>query len=818
MFDNLTVDLRHAVRHIRRAPGFALTVVATIAITIGASSTLFSLYYALVMRSLPVSDPSRIVLVQPVDEKGQSRPLYHDTYLELAKLPVFEHLVLYSGGGLMMNEARGVRAEGLIEAVTPGFFEALGLRPHLGRFFNDRDFIDTDSPAVIISYVMWQRLFAGDPNAIGERILINAHPMTVVGVTSPEFKGFYVDSGFGFSVPITVLNRYLGTDPNRPVRGLQAVGRLRDGTGMAEASAVVQTAWQSLRVDAVPARLPAAERRDIANSAIKVESLSNGFSSLRTRFGRPLALLLAATVVLLIIGCVNLSALMLARTASREQQFTILLALGAPRSRFIQQVLAEGVVLSLAGTIVGLPFAFRGTALITDVIWTGRDPIGLQTSPDSRVLLITIAAAVLSGLLIAALPAARASRRRTLGLRPERATTPAIGFAGRGMLVVQIALSLVLLVGAGLFARTLWNLRHIDGGFAHSGVRWARLTALPGAAAPKDLIAHYTSLVRAIEELPEIESVTMGGIFPTYFNASQFLTRQSITPIDVSGSPATANALTEMVVPRFFETIGVARQAGRDFSWSDTVGAPPVAIINQSLAATLFSGVNALGRHIRVGTDPKRGAVEIVGIVGDASIGDLRDPHVPVVYLSRLQETMQAPVLLFRARQDPLSAQTAVQNLLATRNYDYPRGWYSIDDNMDATLVRERLLAALSAFLAITALVLAFVGVYGLLSFSVSQRARELGIRVALGATPSRVRQMFIREGLIIGLAGVGIGVTAAVASTRVAASLLFGIAPADPSVLISAAVTFVVVAISAVTRPAIRASRLDPVETLRSE
>ena len=213
---NLTTDLRHALRQARRTPGSAAAVILTIAITIGATTTLFSLYNALVLRSLPVSEPSRIVVVQPIDDKGQNRPLYHDTYVELAKLSVFEHLALYSGGGLMVNEARGVRAEGLIEAVTPGFFETVGLRPYLGRSSVERDYTEIDSPSVVISYRMWQRLYVSDPGAICYCIVINAHPMTVIGVTPPGFNGFYVDAGFGFSVPITVLNRYLGSDAKRP--------------------------------------------------------------------------------------------------------------------------------------------------------------------------------------------------------------------------------------------------------------------------------------------------------------------------------------------------------------------------------------------------------------------------------------------------------------------------------------------------------------------------------------------------------------------------------------------------------------------------
>ena len=819
MLHNLWTDIRQALRQITRAPGIALAVVGTIALTIGASSALFSLYNALVLRSLPVADPSRIVLVQPIDESGRNRPLYLDTYRELAKLPVFEHLGLYSGGGMFLNEARGVRAESLIEAVTPGFFEALGLQPHLGRFFIERDFADTEAPVTVLSHTMWMRLFDGDPAAIGEIVAIDAKPMTVIGVTPPSFKGFYVDGGFGFSVPITLLNRYLGSDAKRPVRGLQAVGRLKDSTSVAQANAAVAAAWQSLRSDAVPPQLPPAERQDIAKSGIKVETLAAGFSNLRTRFQRPLTLLLAATVVLLVIGCVNLSGLLLARTAARDQQFAILLALGAPRARFAQQVVTEGVVLSLIGTAIAVPFAWWTTSVLTNTIWTSRDPIAISTAPDGRVLLTMIVAAVLMGVVMAALPAARAARQRNLGLRAERAVSQSLGPWGRGLLVAQIALSLVLVVGAGLFARSLWNLRNIDGGFSRDDVRWTRLFAMPGAPRPKDLNAHHTALLQTIEQLPEIKSASMNQLFPTMFNAPQFLTRHSVSRVEGgSGDAAVNDALLELASPRFFETTGIDWQQGRDFSWTDVAGAPPVAILSGGLSRRLFGNTNPVGQRIKIGNDARRASVEVIGVAGDASIGDLRDPNVAVVYMPRFQESIAAPILLFRPAGDVASAEAAIRSVLATGGYDYARGWFAIEQNVDATLMQERVLAALSGFLAAVALLLAFVGVHGLLAFAVTQRRRELGIRLALGATPALLRRMVVREGLLVAVAGVVIGLALASGITNVAASMLFGVAPTDPLVISGAAMFFIAVGICAGLRPANRAASLDPVETLRAE
>jgi predicted permease len=397
------------------------------------------------------------------------------------------------------------------------------------------------------------------------------------------------------------------------------------------------------------------------------------------------------------------------------------------------------------------------------------------------VLLTAAGVAVTTGLLMAVLPATRATRR-SIGLHAGRGVAESLGVWGRGLLVIQIALSLLLLSGAGLFTRSLWNLRHLDAGFAYADVQWARLFALPGAERPRDLIAHHTSLLKGIAELPAVESVAMSSFFPTYFNASQFLTRQAIAPAEAAPSAAGAgDALVEHVTPRFFQTVGIPLRTGRDLLWSDTTGAPRVGLVSEGLSRKLFGDEAAVGRHIRVGTDPNRSSVEIVGVVGDASVGDLRDPQVPVVYLSRLQEPAPAPVLLFRTRGDVGAAQVSIQQVIDAGRYDYPRGWYSVAQQADATLIQERLLAASSALLAAIAVLLACIGVYALLSFAVTQRRRELGIRVALGATPFRLWRLVVDEGLLVAACGIALGLIGALSLGRVARSLLFGVGPSDP-------------------------------------
>jgi predicted permease len=817
MVERFITDVRRAFQQIRRSPAYAAAVIATLALTVGATTALFSLYNALVLRTLPVADPFRIVLVQPTDQKGQTRPLYQAMHRELERLDVFEHLALFSGGGGFFMEARAVRTQGVIESVTPGFHEALGLRPFLGRFFTDRDLTAPESPTVVISHALWRRLFNDDPSAIGEQILISGKPMTLVGVTPPQFKGFYIDGGFGFSVPISVLNLHLGTDPKRPIRGLQGVGRIKRGVTLAQAQAAVDASWQSIRTTFIPPQLPAAEQREIATHRIKVEGLASGFSGLRTRYQRPLQVLLLITIVLVVIGCVNLSGLMLARTAARDRQYAILLALGASRAQFVQQVLIESVVLSMLGTALSLPLAWVGSRMLTIAIWQSQEPLAMETTPDLRVLVTTAIVSVVSGLLVAVLPAVRAARRRQLALRSERSVTGGVGVWGRGLLVVQIALSLVLLAGAGLFAVSLWNLRHLDTGFNAASVRFSRLFAVPGGYDGLNDAVYYQELLRQIEALPEIRSVAMSTIFPAYFNASHLLTRQPVVPVRFNTEVA-SEAVMETVTPGFFSAIGVPFLQGRDVSWNDSAKAAGVVILNETVARQLFPGGNAVGQHVRIGNDPKRSELEVIGIVADASIGDLRAPHAPFVFRPRMQEGMRAPVLLFESTADAAAADHAVSRVVDSLGHEYVRRIYSVDEYASEALIQERLLAGLSGFFAALALLLAVVGLHGSLAYDVTQRTREIGVRIALGASRPAMIRMIVRDGVMVAVLGALIGIPVTLALSRVAESMVFGLEPSNPWVVLAAGVCSVMVGAASGLWPAIKAAGVDPSIALRAE
>lgn len=824
MIERLLHDIRDAFGQTRRAPGLAIAIVTTLALTIGANTALFSLVNAIVLRSLPVRAPDDLVLLQATDSRGQqNRPIYYSTFAELAKLPVFETLSLYSGGGVFPIEVRGALNEGLIEASTPGLFEALGLQPYLGRFFTTVD-SPADRPAAavaVISYNFWRRALGGDPKAVGETIQIGGIPVVVIGVTPPEYKGFYVDGGYGFSVPLTFLNRHLGSDPKRPVRGINAVARLAPGVSLQQARAAVDAVWPALRIETVPPGLSSTEQQEISSQGIKLESLATGFSTLRRQYQDPLTVLSMITAILLVIGCINLSSLLLSRTAARDQQIAIRFALGASRGRIVQQSLVESVLLSLVGTAAALPLAWWTTQIAGSLLWRSSMPLAQSLTPDTRVLTLTAAVAIVTGLVIGVLPAWRAGRSRPqAGLRPDRTVAQASSRWGQALLVSQVAMSLVLLVGAGLFASSLMKLRNLDTGVRAEGVRWSRLFAVPNGYRNQDNATYYPELVRQLSEVPGVHSVALASLFPTAFGLGNLISTQPLSRAEVSDSAAAADGIMENVTPRFFETAGIPMLRGRDFTWSDDTQHPAVAIINESLSRKLFPDSDAIGQRIRIGNDPKRAAVEVVGVVSDATIGSYKLPHMPVAFRPRMQELerSRAPVMVFRMSGDATVVDDAMSTVIARLGHEYPRGFFSLDEQIDVSLLQERLLAGLSSFFAGLAVLLAFVGLYGALAYAVARRTREIGVRMALGASRGGVMRMVVGEGLRMTLLGVAIGIPFTLGAGRLIASLLFGMESSDPATLIAASAFFVVLGALAGLWPAARASKVDPMIALRGE
>jgi predicted permease len=821
MFDALGQDLRHAVHRLAGHPLLTTSVILTLALTIGANGALFSVLNAILLRSLPVRDPSQLVVLSLTDVRGQSpRLIYIDTFTALrAHQHVFESMCLYSGGGQLTTEARGALTPATIEGGTPEYYELLGVHPFLGRFItaDDAPPVGEAAPVAVISYRFWKRQYGGDADAIGERLVVDGMPLTIIGITPSEFTGLYVDSGSDVSVPMGVMRRVAG-DPKRPIRGWNILGRLRRGVTLDQANAEILKLWPSIQAATVPPGLIAREQQDFTEQQIHLDSLSSGFSPLRTRYANPLVILVALTSALLLLGCVNLSGLLLARSVDREYEFAICVALGASRRRLIQELLVESLLLSTSGTMAALPLAWWASQALSATMWTGILPLAHPMTPDGRVLGLMAGVAMATGTLMGVLPAWYAGRQHDL-VELQRGRTIAHPTArwGQGLLVGQVALALVLLVGAGLFIRSLAKLRGIDAGYRTGGVTWTRLTGLPGGYQNFDATSYYPALMDRLSTILTVQSVALAHYFPAYFNFSL-----GLEPIARADAPAvTVAGLMESVSPRFFATLGIRLFDGRDFTWHDTSHTPSVTILNATLASRLFPSGNPIGQRIEIGIDGKRRNIEIVGVVADAVIVNLRPgPHIPIAFRPLLQEPQYArvPDVIVRATADPRTVGSALQRAVPALGHEYSRRTYSLNEAFDQSLLQERMLAALGFCFAVLAMLLASMGVYALLAYAVARRMREIGIRMALGSSAVAVVRLMLRRVLLGVAVGIVLGVMVSLWAGRFVSSMLYATQPYDWAALAGAVATLALTGLLAAWLPARRAARVDALIAIRAE
>lgn len=820
MLDALRTDLRLAVRTLRHAPGFSAVVVLTFALTLGANATVLSVLNAIVLRKAPVPRPDGIVSIAAVEPRtGQPGFVYEDTFRAFrSRQRAFSAVSMYWSAAFRV-EAHGTPVESVVEGVSPGYFGLLGARPALGRLLRDGD--DAGTPAVVISDRLWQRLFGSDPRAVGGTLKVDGHDMIVAGVMAPGFAGLQVDTGADtFVTPATFRGLAGGfADSNAPVRARYLIGRLSAGTTLSQAQAEVRGRWPAIQASTLPASLTAAARESARSQTPVVEDVSRGFSSLHTQYAESLVVLVALTAILLTTGCVSLTGLVLARAFGRQHQTAVRLALGASRPRLFQQMLLEGLLLAFAGMIWGLPAAWWSSRLLSSMLLVGRDiPLLRSMTPGAFVIFATSAVTIAAGLAIGLLPAWRSSRAGLdAALRPNRTIAVSLGRAGRIVLVAQVALAMVLLVAAGLFTGTLTHLRANDRAVRSSEVLFTKPALNPGDHTVLDR-SYWEPLVRDLAQVPGGRAAALSSYFPAFLGYAGVLPKESFAPASV---PAAVTAgLAEFVSPGFFDLFGIARLKGRDFTWDDDAGRPPVALLSRTAAAQLFPRGDALGQRVRIGAGRSSTAAVVVGIVADAPIGSIRDPHQPVVFRPLLQggPRRQYPLVHVRVAGDLGSARAAYVRTVASHGHQYVRGVLTVDEWTDYALLEERLLSRLAACAAGLAVLLGCLGLYGLLAVAVNARVREIGVRMALGATREAVVAMIVRDGMTLAIAGVLVGVPAAIAAGRLVRARLYGVAPADPVVLAGAAAVFLGTGLIASLVPALRAARIDPMEALRQE
>ena len=813
VLDAVRVDVGQAVRRITRSPWLSIVVVLTLALAIAANTTIFSLLKPTVLRKLTATDPDALVGIGAVDAKTNNYSAIHLPVFDALRdqQRVFSSLAAFTSSVVRIDAAGGSFDTG-VEGVTPEYFSVLGVRAKAGRTFVAGD--HPQAAIAVISSRLAQQLFGSDA-AAGRRLVIDAHDVEVVGVTADGFIGARMDGGDDVFVLLPFLRSMQSGDPKAVPRAQALIGRLAAGATIEQARAEVLGRWPAIQQE-VSRALPVAQQPLLDAQRLTISSFARGFSSTRDRYGRSLGLVMGLAAALLAVGCVNLSGLMLARALTRRHEFAVRVALGGSRRRLVQQTLIDGVLLSSAAFVLAIPLSWWASALLTSMVSVGKAvPMG-RTTPDVGTLLLAALVSLLTGVLIGLLPARRATAGTMDDVLRGRGTAHRIRGASRTVLVTQVALSMILVVGAGLFAATLSRLYANDlQERAHPILftRLARNLAARNVVLPQ---SYYERVQEKLRNIPGADQAAFSMFYPAYLGFFDAMPMDAISAAD----GAIASAVGDFVTPGFFDLYAIAHLKGRDFTWSDHEKAPRVAIVNDTLARKISPGGDVLGRHVRVGNGPAASDVEIVGVVADATVSSIRERHVAALYRPMMQDLRRGinPMAHVRVVGDAASVQRGYVDVVNAEGEHFVRAMLSMDGWLDNAVVEQQLIAGMGGVAAVLAVILASVGLFGLLAYSVSSRTREIGVRLSVGATQGEVMRMIVREGLAVVIPGVVIGIPIALAAAWLLRSQLYGVAPTDPWVISGAAILFILTAAFASWLPALRASRIAPSEALRQD
>lgn len=814
LLDAIRIDLRQSLRRITRAPWLSLVVIATLAVAIAANATIFSLLKPTVLRQLPVADPSALVGIETIDIRtGSYSPFYVDVYRALQSgQRAFATLGAYSTS-LARIEHDGAAFDTGVEGVTPEFFEALGVRAGSGRLFTRDD--DPLTANAVITRRLEVRLF-GNGSAVGQRIVADGRALDIIGVTADGFDGVRMDGGDDLFLMLPYLRSTLvGSDPKGVNRAQQLVGRLVPGATIEGARAEIAGRWPGIQ-QAVRAALPAPHQITIDNQRVEIESFARGFSGLRDRYGASLTLVMALAAGLLIVGCINLSGLLLARALPRQHEFAVRIAMGVSRRRLIQQVLIDGVLLSFAALVIALPLSWWASKVLTAMVSVSRAIPLTDTTPDLPVLLAATAVSLLAGVIVGLLPARLAVTRGMDDVLRARGTSHRLGAAARVLMIAQVAASMILVIGAGLFVTTLVNLYGNDLQDHSRPILFTRLARNPLDRSTTLRQPYFESLQRRLAESPGADAAAFSDMYPAYLGFFSGLPTDTVTGRD----GAQATAIADYVSPGFFDLYSIALLRGRDFTWADNDTAAKVAIVNDTLARKLSADGDVVGRLVQVASGPAKIDVEIVGVVADANVASIREQRAAGLYRPMMQDLRhaQTPMAHLRVKADVPAAHRAYTDAVNGLGQHFVRGLFTMDKWVDNAVVEQRLIAGTASVAATLALALASVGLFGLVAYSVSSRVREIGVRMSVGATREEVIRMIVREALTMVIPGIVVGVPLAIAATWVVRSQLYGVSATDPWTIAVACAAFIITAAIAALLPAARAARIEPSAALRQE
>ena len=831
----ILVDLRYALRMLRRSPLFATVAILSLALGIGANTAIFTLLDQILLRKLPVRDPESLVMLYQrgahngnnMGDRMQSYPIYKDWQTKAE--PLAEVLCRRQVSLSLSFDGQTERVDG--EMVSGNYFTMLGVGPALGRVLNSQedDRVYMGHPSAVISYDYWVNRFARDPAIVGRKILVNNYPMTIVGVSAEGFAGLDPARSPHIRVPILMKPvlvpewKFLELDDRR-TRWVQVFARLKPGYTAGSAAAPLQGLFRQIReyeMTLPAARNWSAYARDrFLQGTIQVEPAATGYSGLRNSFSQALIVLMCMVGLVLLIACANVANLLIARAFARQKEIAVRLSLGATRGQLVRQLLVESLLLACAGGVAGIALAVAMTRGLLALVPTDGNPLLIRPEPDWRILAFTLGVTLATGLIFGLAPALRASRpdlwetlKDTVG---SIAGSGGSLFLRKGLVAAQVALSFLLLFGAGLFVRSLQNLQRTDTGFRDIDnlVTFQLSPALNGYDMPRAM-QFYRDLLDRLRAAPGVKGAAIAAVPLLHgWEWDSSLSVEGHQAKDGEDMQGFMNSLS----PGYFDTMGIALLEGRDFVPADLREKANVAIVNRRFAEHYFGEKSAVGRHIGFGGGPgTKLDIEIVGVVANTLYegpreGLRRQVYVPI-------NGNRGVAFYVRAAMGSQSVYGVVRG--AVKSLDPALPVYelkTLGDQLDQTLLSERLIALLSAGFGLLATLLAAVGLYGVMAFVVARRTKELGVRIALGARPGQVLWLVMREVLVLLGVGLAIGIPAAIGLGRYVASQLYGVEANDPWVAAITAIALGVVSALAGLVPARRASRIDPILALRFE
>jgi predicted permease len=821
-------DLRYGFRIMGRSPGFTAVAVLSLALGIGANTAIFSVIDALLLKSLPVRSPEQLVTLgydvepgpgffaYPGFEKFRTLTQVFSDMTAVSQIDRSNVVIDGSGGG---QDAGTVR----IGLVSGTYFSTLGVNAAVGRTLDSADDrVPGGHPVAVIAYNYWERRFARSSDVVGRTFTLNGTSYSILGVTPAGFSGDWVGRPVDIWIPLAMQSQVMQERPNLLANPnppwLRIIARLRPNVSIKTALAAAQVVYPQTIL--IMRNLTPHMQEENLRARLKIEPSDKGFSPQRETFAPPLAILMTVVGLVLLIACANIANLLLARANARQKEIAVRLSLGAGRMRIVRQLLTESILLAMMGGALGLLFASWGARALLTMAAAGPISVYLDVHPDARVFGFTAALCLLTGALFGVAPAFRASRTSlTPALKAACGRSGPTGHFGLGKILVvsQVALSLLLLIGAGLFVRTLRNLKTQDVGFDREKVLLVWSAPSHVGYTGQRLAKLFESVQARLSALPGVVSAS-----PSSFGLLGDTRGRS--PVKVQGytykPDEDSGVQWNLLSPGYFSTVGMRLQLGRDFTARDTETSPRVAIVNETMARYYFGGQNPVGKHFGIRRDTGS-EIEIVGVVQDARYNTLRDKDLRMMYFPYRQDVAHIydMALAVRTAGNSLGLPSRIRDELRSIDRSLPiLKIDTMEEQLNDSLAQERLVAALSGFFGALAVLLACIGLYGVMSYTAVRRTNEIGIRLALGATRAGVRAMVLREVLLLVGIGIAIGVPATLATTHYISSLLFGVSAADPLTIVIAALLMTAVAALAGFLPALRASRVAPMVALRYE